>query len=323
MALDRRTAQAIRVRIQAVRSSLDLLERGLDDLAGTPAQLDQLQRDLNRQVAALARAVTLAGLEGAQREVTRYAPYEDQPAAEAATRAYPAFVAESVHPRYQGQPDVMAYRNALVHGRRPSLREAVLAVLSVPGVPVTPRTVSEVALAGFNVQLPVRLFASLRRDERRAFDSGVRRESLVVPAIDADTFLAIPRLITSSSWALGRRLIGSLSLRANHLRLIAALADLVSRRYVEVAGHAPGVSPTDPLAELIGRYAETVKDAIIPGTPPDPAHIANVALAELEGIGRADQEEREAAAARLAALPRKIQLWGREDDPGRPDHQEA
>ena len=62
-------------------------------------------------------------------------------------------------------------------GQRP-LREQVLDVLDEIGVPAPPRVISEVAAARYGRPLPVARFASLRRDEDRAW----RKDLLSRPA---------------------------------------------------------------------------------------------------------------------------------------------
>jgi hypothetical protein len=120
--------------------------------------------------------------------------------------------------------DSTQYIEVKTTAARRSMRQHVLDVLHLGGVPMAPREVSEVAAAWLGVDLAPARFASLRRDEERAWDANPHvRPEFVVPAISARDFTAIPRQVATSAWPLTERLIGTRTLRRNHLKVLLAL----------------------------------------------------------------------------------------------------
>jgi hypothetical protein len=191
-------------------------------------------------------------------------------------------------------------------GQRP-MREQVLDILEELGVPASPRVISEISVACYGRPLPASRFASLRRDEERAFrKDSLSRPAWVVPAITAQGLTAIPRIVASSAWPAERRLIGARTLRANHLRILLAL--LLMHERAQRTGTAPA---TAHLESMILSFAQTVPGAVGPGERPDRARLAEAARAELAHIEKTDLEERQEAARRLERLPEPHRLWGR------------
>ncbi len=91
----------------------------------------------------------------------------------------------------------------------PPIREVVLAALDELGWPQNARFLEEYLWAKRQLQLDSRAFASLRRDELRAWRrSPGARSAYIVPALNPDGS-ANPRWLTSSAWDLPRRVIAS------------------------------------------------------------------------------------------------------------------
>lgn len=190
-------------------------------------------------------------------------------------------------------------------GQRP-MREQVLDILDELGVPVAPRVISEVALACYGRSLPAARFASLRRDEERAYRKDpTSRPAWVVPAINVVGLTAIPRIVANSAWKAERRLIGARTLRTNHLKTLISLLN----RAIHLSN---GESEPDPqLRALITRYADSVGGTVDPIQGSDLVLVRLAAEAELARIEPVDAEERHQAARRLTQLPATEQLWGR------------
>src|ERR1700758_4927877 len=91
----------------------------------------------------------------------------------------------------------------------PPIREVVLAALDELGWPQNARFLEEYLWAKHQLQLDSRAFASVRRDELRAWQrSPGARSAYIVPALNPDGS-ANPRWLTSSAWDLPRRVIAS------------------------------------------------------------------------------------------------------------------
>jgi hypothetical protein len=188
-------------------------------------------------------------------------------------------------------------------GQRP-IREQVLDILDELGVPSSPRTVSEFAMASMDLEIPVNRFSSLRRDEERAYKKDhLVRPAWVVPALNLIGFTAIPRIVASSVWAPERRLIGPRSLRINHLKTLLALVNRI-----EMLKHNGG--EPEPLLAMITRYARNVPGATVWEQQADLSRIRASTERELAAIEPDDVSERTEAAAKLREYPGDRQLWG-------------
>lgn len=254
------------------------------------AQLAQKQQALQAEFAQLLQnpRATSAAIERTQREINRLAARQTQ------------LVAELRLAQLEG-PDRYGARGGLA-GQRP-LRELVLDTLDELGVPAPPRMISDFAMATHRYALPAERFASLRRDEERAYHKAqASRPAWVVPAINALGLTAIARIVAHSAWEPERRIIGSRTLRTNHLRTLLALL----RHAEQLADHPP-----PQLTSSIVRHAESVPGALELGKPVDYTRIREAAEAELARIEPADLAERREAAMRLKELPERYQLWGR------------
>jgi hypothetical protein len=187
----------------------------------------------------------------------------------------------------------------------PPIREVLLQALSELEWPQNAGFLEEYLWAKRQLQLRSRAFASLRRDERRAWQRAPgARAAYVVPALNPDGS-ANPRWLTSSAWDLERRVIASPDTeRLLDLRKISALRVRGSR---------------GPLGTLLERYAAQIL-AIEP--PPVSATMAQTrawraqvgaqATTLIERIRARDDPERARIARRLARLCEHDQVWGRD-----------
>jgi hypothetical protein len=151
-------------------------------------------------------------------------------------------------------------------------------------------------------------FASLRRDEQRAWDANPHvRPEFVVPAISARDFTALPRLVATSVWPLTERLIGTRTLRRNHLKVLLALIALWQR--MQRDGAATG---SDAVVALIRTYGRSLSAPAQADGAEWTETLHMLAERELGDIEPLDGEERHAAAVGMARLEPKAQLWGRE-----------
>jgi hypothetical protein len=185
----------------------------------------------------------------------------------------------------------------------PPIREVVLTALEELGWPQNARFLEEYLWAKHQLQLDSRAFASLRRDELRAWRrSPGARSAYVVPALNPDGS-ANPRWLTSSAWDLSRRVIASPETeRLFDLQKVLALRVRGSR---------------GPLGTLLERYVTQVL-AIEP--PPVSASVAATrawradvwsrATALIEAIRRRDDEDRDQLAGALAGLSDHDRIWG-------------
>jgi hypothetical protein len=184
------------------------------------------------------------------------------------------------------------------------LRAAVLAALDELGWPQNARFLEEYLWAKRELQVDSRAFASLRRDELRAWQrSPGARSAYIVPALNPDGS-ANPRWLTSSAWDLSRRVVASPESER--------LFDLHKLRALRVRGSR------GPLGTLLERYAARIL-AIDP--PPVSATAAATrawrgqvsarTAALIEAIRSHDDPDRDLIAARLAGLPPEDLVWGR------------
>jgi hypothetical protein len=187
----------------------------------------------------------------------------------------------------------------------PPIREVVLHALIELEWPQNAGFLEEYLWAKRQLELRSRAFASLRRDERRAWQRAPgARAAYVVPALNPDGS-ANPRWLTSSAWDLERRVIASPDTeRLLDLRKISALRVRGSR---------------GPLGTLLERYVAQILaiepppvSATMAQTRAWRAHVGAHATTLIERIRPRDDPERGRIARRLAQLPEHDQVWGRE-----------
>ncbi|HEY5399701.1 MAG TPA: hypothetical protein VIL16_30380 [Trebonia sp.] len=200
--------------------------------------------------------------------------------------------------------------SAGVRAARPGLpvRAVVLAALDELGWPQNARFLEEYLWAKRELQVDSRAFASLRRDELRAWQrSPGARSAYIVPALNPDGS-ANPRWLTSSAWELPRRVVASPeSERLFDLHKIHALRVRGSR---------------GPLGTLLERYAARILaidpppvSASAAATSAWRAHVSAHTAALIETIRGHDDPDRDLAAGRLAGLPPEDLVWGRKAVP--------
>jgi hypothetical protein len=185
----------------------------------------------------------------------------------------------------------------------PPIREVVLAALNELGWPQNARFLEEYLWAKHQLQLDSRAFASLRRDELRAWcRSPGARSAYVVPALNPDGS-ANPRWLTSSDWDLSRRVVASAETeRLFDLQKIIALNVRGSR---------------GPLGTLLERSVAGILaiepppvSASITATRAWRTHVRSHVAALIEGIRSSDDAVRDQIAADLANLPDHDRVWG-------------
>jgi hypothetical protein len=187
----------------------------------------------------------------------------------------------------------------------PPIRQVVLTALDELSWPQNARFLEEYLWAKCQLQLDSRAFASLRRDELRAWRrSPGARSAYIVPALNPDGS-ANPRWLTSSAWALSRRVIATAETeRLFDLQKIIALRVRGSR---------------GPLGTLLERYVKQILaiepppvSASITATRAWRAHVRLHATALIESIRARDDQDRDQAATQLVGLPAQHRVWGRD-----------
>jgi hypothetical protein len=186
----------------------------------------------------------------------------------------------------------------------PPIREVVLAALDELGWPQNARFLEEYLWAKHQLQLGSRAFASLRRDELRAWRrSPGARTAYIVPALNPDG-TANPRWLTSSAWDLPRRVVASPETeRLFDLQKILALNVRGSR---------------GPLGTLLERSVARILaiepppvSASVTATRAWRTHVRSHTAALTEVIRSRDDKDRERIAALLARLSDHDRVWGK------------
>ena len=72
--------------------------------------------------------------------------------------------------------------------KAPSVRERAIATVSELGVPSSPKLIAAYAEALTGEAFDLRAIASIRRDEQRSWTSGSKRETYLVPALEAPRY---------------------------------------------------------------------------------------------------------------------------------------
>ena len=257
---------------------------------------DQLTRNAKRQQDAYAELMKALGA-------------GDQAGRERAQAKIAELMAE-----YQRLSDALRFSEleareiATPRARKPGkpLRELALDALDDLGVPSAPALIADLTAALTGTRPSPSRFASLRRDEENAARRNLAaRPAWIVPAISAAELTAIPRLLTSSTWSLERRIIGSRSMRTDSLRIAISLAHrLAHLREI-------GATEAKSVERLLFPFARSIPGANDTGQPIDPKRVTEAVGAELTMLEEADLAERQAAAARLSSSSTVFKLWGR------------
>lgn len=190
------------------------------------------------------------------------------------------------------------------------VREVVLDALTELRWPQNAAFLEEYLWAAHQLQVDSRAFAPLRRDERRAWERAPTSRAFVAPALGEDG-TANPRWLTSSSWALERRVITGRS--ADHLDL---------QKILSLAGRPEAgedtARPWRATDALLERYARQILKMDPPPISAGPQQalewrraVCKEARARVSDIRRDDDPARQQAAAKLADLPQVERIWGR------------
>lgn len=186
------------------------------------------------------------------------------------------------------------------------VRETLLDGMEEFSVPVQANVISEYCSLRYGVDVPTRQFASLRRDEEKAFRRNpTARPSWIIPALHVRYLTAMPREMTVSSWPLPRRLIGSRTLRVNLLHVLLVL----TRRHAE-AEESPAQPYEGAYLRMAQRYGVSLGKPVALSGLMTAGQITDLALEELARIEPVDVAEREEAAGKLAQKPPLVQAFG-------------
>ena len=172
------------------------------------------------------------------------------------------------------------------------LREQVYEALSLLQVPAAPKLIATVHEAFFGSTFPTTRVTSLKRDEERSFRTApFARPYYICAALSADYLSPSRGLLAVSTWPMERRVIGSLSPRADFLTAAIRVADAIER------------IPTPPLTarRLLQRFAGSIPGAAQPSASAEqvkPDVVRRAADAELAVQADADARMRKEAADR-------------------------
>ena len=241
--------------------------------------IEALERRIDELRVAVREAV-LAGdpalASGRRAELSRAEQAWEDALAAAVPQARPAFEPQSPVPAPSG---------SLL-----PLREQVYEALSLLHVPAAPKLIATVHEAFFGSTFPTTKVTSLKRDEERSFRTApFARPYYICAALSADYLAPSRGLLAVSTWPMERRVIGSLSPRADFLTAAIRVADAIER--------IPTPPPT--ARRLLQRFAASIPGAV--GESRDqvnPGVIRQAADAELSVHADADSRMRKDAADR-------------------------
>lgn len=219
-----------------------------------------------------------------------------------------------LHAEYQRLSDALRFSEleardiATPRARKPNkpLRELALDALDDLGVPAAPALIADLTAALTGDRPSPSRFASLKRDEENAARRNLAaRPAWIVPAISAAQLTAIPRLLTSSTWSLERRIIGSRSMRTDNLRVAVSLANRLAQLREVGAPEAKNIE------RLLFPFARSIPGANETGQPIDPKRVVDAAQSELSVLDEADLAERRDAVTKFGNSSTAFKLWGR------------
>lgn len=180
-------------------------------------------------------------------------------------------------------------------------RELIVDVLGRLGWPSPPATVSTVIKFLYATEVLPSQFASMRKGDERTWHKGRRDRAIILPALNSFDLCARPRTVALSTWPIERRIMGSLSDRADALRAI-----LAARNWWVNEG---GTGWRDLLFALARDFRFAPPNA--EGNDVEAMLVVERARESLAEIKDKDLEERAAAAERALRLPEDQQLFGR------------
>jgi hypothetical protein len=226
----------------------------------------------------------------------------------------------SVLERLDDQRDrlIVQLRRTASAGRRPArtsppVREILLETLAHFRWPQNAGFLEEYLLARHQLQLDSRAFAPLRRDERNAWDRAPgAREAYIAPALKPDGS-ANPRWITRSDWDLERRIVATP--RTERLFDLYKIYVLAGRPGSTEASY---VGPRTPVDALLEKYAQDILDSEPPSASVSDEEFRSWRAQVRERVGtligeirRDDEPDRKQIARKLAGLPDRERVWGR------------
>lgn len=194
--------------------------------------------------------------------------------------------------------------DALLSDKQP-LREVILGVLDLIGVPSTPHTIAQVSSSIGHKQFvnPSR-FASLRRDEKASYYRDPKmRQSWLVPALSARDYSALPRLVSVSTWSLESRIISEETLRINNLKTVLRIAERFASRETK---NGKAIDRLRPMLLRLCNLHHLSFDGSL-----SLEQICLVVRNELDLIEERDLDRRRVAVDSLKLLPESVQLWGK------------
>ncbi|MCZ4508157.1 hypothetical protein O3Q52_08065 [Streptomyces sp. ActVer] len=191
-------------------------------------------------------------------------------------------------------------------------REHVHRALMLLGAPAAPKLIVGVHEAFFPGELSASKLSSLRRDEERSYRSSPgARPYYLCPALAHDLLTPVRALITISTWALEKRIIGPLSPRVDFLTSAIGIAEAV-----HTAAESTPDGPSPEALRLLWRFAVNIPDAMPRNASGhegalDPQQVIGAARAELDVHTDTDRATRTAAARRARkSLGDDGQLFG-------------
>jgi hypothetical protein len=176
-------------------------------------------------------------------------------------------------------------------------RDALVLTLEKIGATSPPARVAAIVRTLFGLVISTSQFASFRKGDERSYRRAPRNRVYLVPALSAADLSAMAGMVALSSWAIERRIIGGYSQRADALRgILKAYSIYQDTKDSDSAAIIRIIARELP---SIGQYA------------PDIDAMGKAAAADLSEFAMRDEEERRAAATRLAHLDPMTQLFGR------------
>lgn len=192
----------------------------------------------------------------------------------------------------------------------PSAKQQTVEALTELGVASSPRQIAAYATARRGGSFDVRALASIRRDERRSWNSGSVRDIYVVPSLEGPWLAAGRGRFGLSHWPLWRRIVGPLTPRADHLRACMNLVGQVEQ---------PGIDEETKLRmrHLLAEYARTVSGAFFQpwgsAMDVDTVRVLAAVQEEFALLGHEDEKWRKQEAERaLRHLTEEQRVWGGE-----------
>jgi hypothetical protein len=176
-------------------------------------------------------------------------------------------------------------------------RDGLVLALEKIGVASPPARVAAIVRALFGLVISTSQFASFRKADERSYRRAPRNRVYIVPALSAADLSAMAGMVALSNWPIERRIIGGYSQRVDALRGIAK-AYAIYRDTKD--------SDSAAIIRIIGRELPSIGQYA-----PDIDAMGKAAAADLAEFAERDEEERHGAAARLANMDARTQMFGK------------